>query len=370
MRTVPGEIDVAREGGENGPALPVCGGGSRWDDPAGSRWSSRVDEGALGTPESKTGSALVGSRVDCASRMSTFSTFSKRLRGRPTSFVYDVVPEPLRMQIRIILHDALGSWSDGWQLLDRIMEREHPISSFRRDRGSRYQGPEPYVTQCVVFGTFAESMDGLETALRLLNKGVRDQPAHHAHVFFVKQSVDDAIGEVNERFLEQGVGYQFSIEENQIIRLDSEVLHAEAVEPAIRLLRTPGFEGPSDEFSKAHAYHRAGEGKDAISWAVKALESTAKTICDARGWRYEKTDAAKRLLDALFKNGLVPSELESHFSALQSALVSGLPTIGNRMTRHGQGSQVKPIADHIVTFGMHLAAAAIVFLVGAHQAKP
>lgn len=109
--------------------------------------------------------------------------------------------------------------------------------------------------------------------------------------------------------------------------------------------------------------------KDAISWAVKALESTVQAICDARGWKYEKTDAVKALLDVAFQNGLVPSEMESHFSSLRSALVSGLPTIGNRMTRHGQGSRVKPIADHLVTFGMHLAAASILFLVGAHQAK-
>ena len=115
-------------------------------------------------------------------------------------------------------------------------------------------------------------------------------------------------------------------------------------------------------FSKAEV-----EDKDAISWAVKALESTVKAICDARGWKYEKTDAVKALLDVAFKNGLVPSEMESHFSSLRSALVSGLPTIANRMTRHGQGSRVKPIADHLVTFGMHLAAASI--LVGAHQAK-
>src|SRR5437763_1929053 len=109
--------------------------------------------------------------------MGTLDTFSKRLRGRPTSFVYDVVPDPLRMQIRIVLRDALGSWSEGWQLLDRIIEREHPLPSFRLERGTRYEAPEPYITQCAVFGSFEESMDAIETALRLLNTARRDQPA-------------------------------------------------------------------------------------------------------------------------------------------------------------------------------------------------
>src|SRR5262249_19172762 len=111
-------------------------------------------------------------------------------------------------------------------------------------------------------------------------------------------------------------------------------------------------------------------GKDAVAWALKALESTAKAICDARGWSYDKNKAtAKPLLDKLFEKGLVPPDLESNFSGLRSALESGLPTIANRMARHGQGSAVKDIDDHLVAFGMHLCAAAIVFLVEAHKAK-
>jgi hypothetical protein len=301
--------------------------------------------------------------------MAVIATFSKRQKGRPTALVYDALPEALRMQIEKVLVDALGNWSEGWGAINSMMDREHPAPSFVRMWDSRQYASSPYIVQCIVRGTFEESMDGVEIGLAMLNTVIREQPTHYARVYNVRQSVDDAIAEVNCRFLEHGVGYQFSIEESQIIRLDSELLHAETVEPAMRLLKLPGFEGPAEEFAKAHAYHRAGEGKDAVSWAVKALESTLKAICDVRGWKYEKTDAVKALLDVVFENGLVPLELQTHFGGLRSALVSGLPTIGNRMTRHGQGSQVKPIAEHLVTFGMHLAATAIVFLVESHQAK-
>jgi hypothetical protein len=302
--------------------------------------------------------------------MPVYDTFSKRRKGRPSKLVYDAVPLPLRQQIRMVFEDAFGQWSEAWQNFEDIIEREHPVPTFVRGFSGRHSQAYPYPIQCVLAGDLDECVDATEIGLKFLNIVVRQQPDHHVHIYSVKVSVDDAVAEVNDRFLEHGVGYQFSVDENQIIRLDSELLHAEAVEPAIRLLNSPGFEGPAEEFAKAHAYHRAGEGKDAVSWAVKALESTAKAICDLRGWKYQKTDAIKTLLDILFTNGLIPQDLESHFGGLKSALVSGLPTIGNRLTRHGQGATVKPIADHIVAFGMHLGAAAIVFLVGAHQAKP
>jgi hypothetical protein len=212
-----------------------------------------------------------------------------------------------------------------------------------------------------------ECLDAVEIALGTLNVVARQQPNHHSMVYQIKQSVDDAVVEVNERLLEHGIGYQFSVHENQIVRLDSRFVYGEVVEPAIQLLQSPGFEGPAQEFAQAHAFHRAGEGKDAIAWAVKALESTAKAICDARGWSYAKTDAAKKLLDILFEKELIPNELEAHFGGLRSALVSGLPTIGNALARHGQGARVKPIAAELVNFGMHLCAAAIVFLVEAHS---
>jgi len=129
----------------------------------------------------------------------------------------------------------------------------------------------------------------------------------------------------------------------------------------------------AQEFAEAHqAYREAlskpGRGKDAVTWAVKAVESTAKAIMDQRHWPYEKGDTIKKLLDKLFEQGLVPSELESYFGGLRSALSSGLPTIGNSMARHGQGAKVKDIEQHMLALGMHLAAATIRFLVEAHKA--
>ncbi|MGH9343248.1 MAG: DUF7014 domain-containing protein, partial [Terriglobia bacterium] len=77
---------------------------------------------------------------------------------------------------------------------------------------------------------------------------------------------------------------------------------------------------------------------------------------------------AKPLLDLLFEKGLIPTDLQSHFSAFRSALESGLPTISNRTSRHGQGPELRPLPAHYAAYALHLAAANIVFLVEAHNA--
>ena len=64
-------------------------------------------------------------------------------------------------------------------------------------------------------------------------------------------TADAAIEELNERFRRAGVGYRF--EAGMLMRLDSELLHAEVVRPALAYLHHKGFEGPRAEFLKAHA---------------------------------------------------------------------------------------------------------------------
>jgi hypothetical protein len=180
------------------------------------------------------------------------------------------------------------------------------------------------------------------------------------------------IADLNARFVECGVGYRFSGEQNRIVRSESEFLHTEVVQPAMQLLLEHGFEGAAQEFAEAHRAYRESvsqpeRGKDAVSWAVKAVESTAKTIMDERGWSYDKKDAIVKLLNKLFSKGLVPADLECFFNGLRTALESGLPPIGNRMARHGQGAKPKPIDQHVVSLAMNLAAATIKFLVEAHR---
>jgi hypothetical protein len=110
---------------------------------------------------------------------------------------------------------------------------------------------------------------------------------------------------LNQRFLEHGVGYQY--ESGEIIRVDSKLVHAEVVKPALGVLTNPIYSGANEEYLSAHQHYRDGKYKECLNDCLKSFESTMKAICSKRGWTYDKDkDTAKKLIDICFDNGLVP----------------------------------------------------------------
>jgi hypothetical protein len=304
--------------------------------------------------------------------------FSNRNRPRPKKLIYDSVPDAVRQHCLRIIKEGIGRKSDLLDALDDVLQREHPAPSFVRAPILSLDGRPPRFTDrfyedCIKQGTFYEAMDAIEVEAHAIHDEIRKARCEHGRPGS-GQSPDDALDELNARFMQAGVGYQFSKEQGRLVRVDSEFMHHEVTEPAMKLLTEKGFEGAAQEFEKAHHFYRQmvvepDAGKEAVSNALKAVESTAKAIMEARAWPYEQGDTIKKLLTKLFANGLVPTDLECYFTGLRTALESGLPTLRNRMAGHGQGTKPKPIQEHMVTFGMHLAAASILFLVEAHKAK-
>jgi hypothetical protein len=181
----------------------------------------------------------------------------------------------------------------------------------------------------------------------------------------IKQEPEAAIFELNFRLREAGVGYQF--EQGQVVRVDSQYVHAEAVKPALALLSDPRFQGPHQEFLHAHELYRTakpGDHKaleDAVAAALKAFESTLKVICDLNKWSYPVNATVAPLIQTVIDNGLIPPYL-------QSSLV-GLATLSNRSSRHGQGAEVRSMPPHFAAYALHLAASNIVMLVEAFKAS-
>lgn len=311
--------------------------------------------------------------------MAIFDLFSKRKKrqesqGKPDVYQYDEIPAPLRVQVVHIWHSALGQWYRGtggynespstalWEGIHDVIAREKGMWALGDDGNTK--------ERCIQYlmGADTESaLDIIELSFRAIDFGARKFDRYDVNQAHVTQDADDAIKELNDRFRERGVGYQYI--DGKIVRVDSQFLHAKAVKPALALLNETGFTGPDDEFMLAFDHHRKGENKQAIAEALKAFESTMKSICTVRKWSYGPKDTAKPLMDILFKNGLVPPELESHFAGLRSAMESGLPTLANRTSRHGQGATPVEVPPHFAAYALHLVAANIVFLVECHKAK-
>lgn len=181
-----------------------------------------------------------------------------------------------------------------------------------------------------------------------------------------KEISKQAILELNQRFHEHGIGYQY--ESNQIIRVDSELVHSEAVKPALQLLSNPVYKGAQDEFLKAHEHYRHGRYEESLTDCLKAFESTMKIILEKRGWDYDKKATSKTLIDICIKNELIPKFWTDHFNSLRNILTSSIGTPRNKLSSHGKGNDEIAVPEHLIQYVLHMTASTIVFLVKADEA--
>ena len=313
--------------------------------------------------------------------MTITDLFSKRRKraasaGKPVLYTYDTFPKEFRVQVVHIWRTAIGPWfetgewssgpyaSNGfWIAIHDLIARELGVPALAK-------GSNPF-DRCITFleqGDADGVLDIIELSFRILDRAVRQLNDYQREQTRITQDVDEAIAELNHRFREHQIGYQYA--DGDLIRVDSQYIHTTAVEPALTLLHDAGFTGPNAEFLSGHDHYRKGSYKEAIADALKALESTLKVICDARRWPYVTTATSKTLLDIVFAQHLIPKALQSEFTALRATLESGVPTVRNRLAGHGQGATAVEVPDYLAAYVMHLAAANIVLLVEAHRAKP
>ncbi len=312
--------------------------------------------------------------------MPVYETFSKRQKrlaqaGQADVYQYDDLPQPFRVQIGRILTRTLGScaWhvynpeehfaNVAWNTMFETLAQERGLDKL----GSPHPDPDAQCKHFLMKGTTEEVLDLIELGFRLINHSARALDEMDITTNNINQTPDDAIEELNHRFKEHNIGYQF--EGSQLIRVDSQYLHAEAVKPAITLLQDAAFQGPAEEFLEAHKYYRQGDYKNAIVLALKAFESTMKAICDARQWVYPSTATAKELITLVLQEELIPAYLLNQFHGLRMVLEAGLPTVRNKTSGHGQGATPVIIPDYLAAYALHLAASNIVLLVEAHKVK-
>ena len=143
------------------------------------------------------------------------------------------------------------------------------------------------------------------------------------------------------------------------------------------MLSDPMYEGANAEFLSAHDHYRAKRYDDCMNDCLKAFESCIKAICDTRGWSHDNRDTIKPLIEIIFDNKLIPNFMDSHFTGLRkavdvrkglrTALESGVPTLRNNLSGHGQGSKEVPVPEYIAAYALHLTASNILFLAKANE---
>ncbi len=308
----------------------------------------------------------------------TFSKRQKRLRGDTEDvFQYELIPSKLRVQVVHILNRTLGT-ADQFAKFNLVRGAYCGVVSILREEmgefnlvppGSRRSSILEHSELTTFLVDYADT-DWFLNAVEIAFKAV-DTIARRTNYLGRLEAglmADDAIADLNVRFKENAVGYQLI--DGEIVRVDSELLHAEAVKPALRLLNTKEYAGPHQEFLNAYEHYREGRNKEALNDCLKAFESTMKAICDKRGWAYKPGDTAKALIDVLYAEGLVPSFWQNQFASLRGLLESSIPTGRNKQSGHGQGATPTTVPDHMAAYMLHMTASTLVFLTKAEESLP
>lgn len=175
------------------------------------------------------------------------------------------------------------------------------------------------------------------------------------------------VDEINEIFHEAGIGYELTpfvehpietswlgrlrkgieYEFPRVIRRDDQLIHQEIIEPTLKLLSDSRLRVANSEMLKAHSALRHGDLEDAITLAGSAFESLLKTICDIKGWSYDRNrDTSSRLVNICRDHNLFPPFYVPIFEAAG--------TIRNKLSdAHGRGPTpqyqvTREYAEHMV----------------------
>jgi HEPN domain-containing protein len=161
--------------------------------------------------------------------------------------------------------------------------------------------------------------------------------------------------EMNRILREENVAWRMS--DGEVFKLDSEFLDAEVLARTEELLKENAYEGALDEFREARNELTAGDTREAIAKAQAAFESTMKTILGC------SSGNASQLVRKLRDKGFFDDLPEETRAAFGEQVIMTLPTIGNRLGRHGQGADVVEVPRHYAELAVHLAGSFIRYLV-------
>ncbi|WP_372057187.1 hypothetical protein P7L74_15890 [Tistrella mobilis] len=284
-----------------------------------------------------------------------FSKRQKRERGEaPDVYVYNSLPEPLRVQILYIIRDAVGvdrceysCAKDLYTDINHILCREFGVLTLTEHA--------MLMSDRDVIFSFLLKEKSVERVIDVVE------------LFFRKIEEYIALSELNARFQEHGVGYRFEL--GRIIRIDSQFMHSEIVKPTLLVLNNKEFEGANEEFLRAHEHYRHGRYKECLVAALNSFESTMKTICSLRGWETQPKNTAKNLISICLDNGLLAPYSETQLSSLRALLESGIPTIRNKNGGHGQGTSPVAVPGYLARYALNLTATTILMMVQANNCE-
>jgi hypothetical protein len=298
-----------------------------------------------------------------------FSMRQKEAKGElPDVFTYDTLPHQLRVQIVHIIDDVLGQDRDNFKhyacmtLARDVLRREHGLLQLVDSPKNPRQEVQAYFLQ---LQECSQALDIVELVFTTVDSIANTN--RFRDFSGPKVTLAEAVDELNQRFKQHGVGYQF--ESNEIIKVDNQIVHSEIIKPVLQLLRANEYKGANEEFLKAFEHYKHDRFQECLVDALKALESVIKSICKTKGWAYQASDSIKKLIEIIFDKELLPAFMQSEFTALRGLLESGTSVVRNKLGGHGQGAEQLSVPAYWARYALNTAASNILLLVEAAEAK-
>lgn len=292
----------------------------------------------------------------------------KKLNNKIDVFEYDIFPISFRNQLFYIFSDLMNPYVQFnpilWDTLELNFCREKGLKrmgNYQINTGKGKYNIERYITE----SDNPDLLDFIDYYFHLFDLCFRNYKPEYNPNYDADGAVSDAIKELNNRFKQHNLGYEFI--NSQLIRIDNTLIHKEIVKPALILLSEEGFEGAEDEITKAYEARRKGDNKNAILNSCKSFESTMKTICEKKGYAYTEKDSARNLINILADNEFFPKYMSTYLQNLKNILESGTPVIRNKQADHGQGTEVVEPSNEFTDYAIHLAATNILFLLNLYK---
>lgn len=294
--------------------------------------------------------------------LGVFNIFSKRQKKLDNDAIdvyeYENIPDNLKVQAIHILKEVLDKeYSNKDKIyfeIHKILCKEYGVFTLKEYAQNNEEAIFDFLLKTK---DYQKALDIIELFYRYFESVLRKKYQYdETHT----QMINDAIIELNERFKENAIGYSF--ESGEAIKIDSQFIHSEIVKPTLKILNYSMYQGANEEFLKAHEHYRHKRYKECLNECLKSFESTMKIICDRHSWAYGQNDTSKKLIKICFDNNLIPTYLQTQFSSLQQLFESGIPTIRNKNSGHGQGVQPIQVTGEIASYMLHLTATNLLFL--------
>jgi hypothetical protein len=284
---------------------------------------------------------------------------------QPDSYIYDVLPEKLRNQIKIIVGNAIGydqfvdddTVEDIYCNIWEAYELEHgKLDVFHDSISCKWRVLETIKEEL----NLLEVLDMIELCFRLIQR-IGELPDPHMEQRNATLSPNKAVNELNARFKQNNIGYQFR--NGQLIKLSNELLHTEIVIEVTNLLMNPMYVNANEEYMKGQEHFKNGFNKECLNECLKALESTLKIIFTHKGWAYNTSDTLGQLITVAYTNNLIPEYIQTHLGSIRAVLTSGVNSIRNKVGGHGQGPVPIMADDETTRFTLNLTGSYIIYLV-------